>query len=107
MSVDNAIDHIAEEYEGWGKKYKSSRPEWIARLQKWEKEHKKDRQAWTAQNHTKIQVWKGKYQQKKEEKEEKSEKKEEKVEAKKEEAKKGEKRTLGDAAAPATKKQKV
>ena len=79
MSVDKAIDHIAEEYEGWGKKYTSSRPEWIGRLQRWEKDHKKDRQTWTAQHHAKIQVWKGKYQQK-----------DEKEEVKKEEAKKEE-----------------
>lgn len=61
MSVGAAIDHIASEYDGWGKKYTNSRPEWIARLKIWEKDHKKERQAWTSVHHAQTQLWKAKY----------------------------------------------
>lgn len=81
MTADQAIDHIAEDYPGWGKKYSSSRPEWIARLKQWEKDNKKERQSWNSAHHTHTQLWKAKYPSsfasvKKDEKEENNEKNE-------------------------------
>jgi hypothetical protein len=61
MTTVEAIDYIAAGYHGWGKKYRSSRPEWVARLQKWEQDHKKDRQTWTNAHHSHTQLWKAKY----------------------------------------------